>query len=211
MTQAQLARCAGLAKSHLWSIEAGRTQASLRVLNAIGGCLGADLAVRYFPGVGPRIHDRFQAPMIEALIRVLHPDWQPQPEVGVPAAKGVLDLVLRCRRNGIVVACECHSELRRLEEVLRRLGEKADGLGGQLDAGQSVSRLLLLRSTDATRSIVRAYKSTFSAAVPARTAEAVAALQDGKPWPGFALMWATVEGGRGKLLDGPPRGIEVGR
>jgi transcriptional regulator with XRE-family HTH domain len=211
VTQAQLARCVGMAQSHLWKIEAGEAQPSLRVLLAIGSCLGADLGVRYFPGLGPRIHDRFQAPIVESLLRVLHDDWRAQLEVAVPAARGVLDLVLRRPTDGIVVACECHSETRRLEVVLRRLGEKAAALPGQLEGEPIVSRLLLLRSTNSTRSIARAYEATFATTFPARASAAVAALKNGEAWPGPGIVWARVEGGRAEILDAPPRGVRLGR
>ena len=181
------------------------------MLLAVGTCLGADLGVRFFPGIGPRIHDRFQAPMVEALLRTLGPGWRPQPEVGVAAARGVLDLVLRRPRDGLVLACECHSELRRLEMVLRRLGEKADALAGQVDGAPKVSRLLLLRSTAATRSIARAYEATLAAAFPASTHEAVAALAGDTAWPGPAIVWARIEAGRAEILAGPPRGVRLGR
>jgi len=91
---------------------------SLEVLTAIGAVLGCDLSVRYFPGSGPRIRDRFQAPIVEALIGILDQSWVPQPEVPVMRpVRGVIDLVIR--REIEVVACEVQSELRRLEQVLR--------------------------------------------------------------------------------------------
>jgi transcriptional regulator with XRE-family HTH domain len=211
LSQAALARCAGIDPAHLHRIESGKAWASPDVLIAIGACLGADLSVRYFPGNGPRLHDRFQAPMIEALIRETGPAWRAQPEVAVPAARGVIDLVLRRAVDRQVVACECHSELRRLEIVLRRLGEKADVLGGQLDQEQGASRLLLLRSTEATRTIAKAYEATLSTAFPARTAEAIEALRGEAPWPGNAIVWARVERGRAAILDGSPRSVRVGR
>jgi transcriptional regulator with XRE-family HTH domain len=212
VTQAELRRCAGLAQSYLSEIESGHAQPTLRILLAIGHCLGADLSVRFFPGSGPRIVDRFQAPMVEALLRILGSHWRAQPEVPVAAARGVLDLVLRRRDASLVVACECHSELRRLELVIRRLAEKADALPGQVDGDVVVSRMLLLRSTAATRSIARSYEATLAAAFPARSADAVAALNTGgTEWPGPVIVWARGDGGRTVILDGPPRGVRVGR
>ena len=211
VSQSQLAGCAGLTQGYLWQVEAGRAKPSISALVAIGHCLGADLGMRYFPGFGPRIHDRFQAPMIEALIRTLGPDWSAHPEVAVPAARGVLDIVLRRASDGLVVACECHSELRRLEIVIRRLGEKADALAGQLDASPTVSRLLLLRSTAATRATARAYEATLTAAFPGRTAAAVASLRRGGEWPGPTIVWARLQAGRAEILEGPPRRLTVGR
>ena len=211
VTQSALARCTGLEHSYVWKIEAGQAQPTVKALLAIGHCLGAELGMRYFPGVGPRIHDRFQAPMIEALIRTLGPGWSAQPEVGVPAARGVLDLVLSRSSDGLVVACECHSELRRLEIVIRRLGQKADALVGQLDPSPTVSRLLLLRSTAATRAIARAYEATLTASFPGSTAAAVDSLRHGGGWPGPAIVWARLQAGRAEILEGPPRGVTVGR
>lgn len=61
------------------------------------------------------------------------------------------------------------------------------------------------------REAVNAGAATLRAAYPARAADAVAALRNGEPWPGPAIAWMTVEQGRARLLDAPPRGISVGR
>jgi transcriptional regulator with XRE-family HTH domain len=211
ISQAELARCAGIAQSYLWRIEAGLAQPSIEVLVAVGACLGADFGARYFPGTGPRLRDRLQAPIVEALIRELGSPWRAQPELAVPAARGVVDVVLSRSTDGSVVACECHSELRRLEMVLRRLGEKADALSAQLNLRQGASRLLLLRSTEATRAIARAYEATLAAAFPARTADALAALRGDAEWPGPAILWARMERAGASILEAPPRGVRVGR
>ena len=50
-----------------------------------------------------------------------------------------------------------------------------------------------------------------AAAYPARAADAVASLTADRPWPGAALLWANVELGHARILDGPPRGVTVGR
>ena len=211
VSQAALAGCARIDPAHLLRIERGTTNASLEVLTAIAACLGSDLSLRMFPTSGPRLHDRFQAPMVEALLRSLGPDWSARPEVAVPSARGVIDLVLRRSADRLVIACECHSEIRRLDLALRRLSEKANGLHLQLDDEPEVSRLLLLRSTVATRALARAYESTFAAAFPARCERAVAALRGVTPWPGPAIVWARVEGGKAEILGTPPRGVRVGR
>jgi transcriptional regulator with XRE-family HTH domain len=212
VTQAQLARCSGIAQSFLWRIEAGEAEASMATLRAIGACLGADLGVRFFPGAGPRLHDRFQAPIIEALLRIRHASWAAQPEVPVPAARGVIDLVLTRATDRCTIACECHSELRRLEVVLRRGAEKAEAIGQRFEAGPPASSLLLLRSTESTRAIARAYEATLSAAFPGRAADAYAALTSpDAPWPGSSILWARLGSTGAEILDKPPRGVRVGR
>ena len=61
---------------HLARIEVGTVEPGFAVLIAIGDVLGADLSVRLYPTTGPRVHDRIQAPIIEALFGILHPRWQ---------------------------------------------------------------------------------------------------------------------------------------
>lgn len=212
VTQLRLAACAGIAQSYLWKIEHGQGQPSLETLTAIGACLGADLGVRYFPGTGPRIRDRMQAPMIEALLRCLDPHWRGMPEVPVPAARGVIDLVLTRERDRSTVVCECHSEVRRLELVLRRAFEKTVAIGPRFEEGRAPTTLLLLRSTEGTRAIAKAYQSTLGEAFPGRAADAFAALTCAEvAWPGSTLLWATVTGGHAEILSVPPRGVHVGR
>lgn len=210
-TRADLARCAGIDPAHLWRIEAGTANPSLDALVALSSCLGADLGIRMFPVAGPRLHDRFQAAMVEALIRSLGRTWRPEPEVLVPAARGVIDLVLSRTLDQLSIACECHSELRRLDVVLRRLAEKEEALRAQIDPGRTASSLLLLRSTRATREIAKAYGGTLAAAFPSRTIEVLDALRGATAWPGRGIVWARVEGGKAEILDAPPRGVRVGR
>ena len=210
-SSAGLARCAGMDRAHVGRIEAGTANPSIEALVALASCLGMEIGVRMFPVAGPRLHDRFQAPMVEALVRCLGTQWRPQPEVVVPAARGVIDLVVGRTLDRLAVACECHSELRRLEAVVRRLSEKEEALRVQLGATHTVSSMLLLRSTRATREVAAAYEATLMAAFPARTADVLAALRGTAAWPGRGIVWATVEGAKAEVLPGPPRGVRVGR
>jgi hypothetical protein len=150
--------------------------------------------------------------MIETLLHLRHASWSAKPEVAVPAARGVIDLVLARESDRCLVACECHSELRRLELVLRRSAEKAEALAPRFEGGVPASSLLLLRSTESTRAIARTYESTLMAAFPGRSADAFAALTSSTArWPGSAILWARVEAGRAEILGSPPRGVRVGR
>ena len=211
VTRAELARCAGIHRAYLGRIELGNASPSLETMIALSTCLGADLGVRLFPTAGPRLHDRFQAPMIEALIQRLGPAWRSRPEVPVPAARGVIDLVLTRSLDHLTIACECHSELRRLEAVLRRAGQKAEALRAQIDGPGSVSTLLLVRSTSTMRAIAKTYEGTLAAAYPAAPMDAIPALEGNAARPGPAILWATIERGRAEILDGPPRGVRLGK
>jgi transcriptional regulator with XRE-family HTH domain len=208
---AELSRATGIDDAHISRIEAGTANPSLEVLIALGLALGADLGVRYFAGSGPRIHDRFQAPMSEAFLAALHPRWGADLEVGVSSpTRGVIDVVLHPRLAGPVIATELQSDLRRLEQQIRWGREKSEALATRL--GTDVSQLLVLRSTVRTRELARQYETMMRTAFPARTADAVAALTTADAtWPGPAVIWMHVEGPRASLMRHPPPGVRLGR
>lgn len=217
LSLAGLARAASIHPTHLTRIETGSVIASIPVLMAIGVALGCDTSFRYFAGAGPRLHDRFQAPMTEGFLRRLD-DRRWAPEVEVPITepgRGVIDLVLSERRAPMVVATEMQSRIDRLEQQIRWMAEKADGLGARRRAigqQQIVSRLLVLRSTLETRELARQFERTLATAYPARATDVVKALTTpDAPWPGAGLVWMRVEKGVAHLLDGPPRGVPLGR
>jgi len=220
-SQASVARAAGIDRAHLCRIEAGAARPSTLVLVHVAAALGAELSVRLFTGVGPRIVDRVQAPMVEALLRMLDRRWVATPEVPVVApARGVVHVVLHDPGAGLLVACEVHSQIRRLEQQIRWIAEKELALPSSVVARSAASltgsmpatsRLLVLRSTTANRDLARRFFATLAAAFPARSSEAVAALRGDAAWPGPAIVWVRVERGTATPLDGPPRGVALGK
>ena len=186
---------------------------------AIGLALGADLSVRYFSGAGPRLHDRFQAAMVERVLRSLDARWSAAVEVPVTEpSRGVIDLVLTDRLSQVVVAVEVQSELRRLEQQLRWIAEKADGLSTRLaDARRlanpgEVSRLLVLRSTVTTREIARRYETMLATSYPARTRDVIQALTTSTArWPGAGIVWMHIHGTDTTLMPHPPPHVSLGR
>ena len=126
-------------------------------------------------------------------------------------------MVLVDRAESTIVSGEAHGELRRIELQLRRAAEKTDALASATGwpwgaEGARVCRLLVLRNCRAMRKLVGALPAVFEAAYPGRCEEAVAALiGPGGRFPDAAIAWVDVDGGRTRLLAGPPRGIEVGR
>lgn len=219
LTLTELGAVVGVHRSHLARIEDGRAAPSLEVLTAIGIALGADLGVRYFAGVGPRLVDRFQALMVEAFVRSLHPRWTVRLEVPVTSpARGIVDAALIDSLSPIAIASEVQSEIRRLEQQVRWNNEKAHGLAARLSEefapgpGPVVSRLLVLRSTTSTRDVANRYQATLAAAYPARTEDVVRALTTAAaPWPGAGIVWMSLNAGQALLLGHPPRGVRLGR
>ena len=213
ITGTAIARAAGIDRAHLTRIESGDSAASLAVLNWIAQALGADISIRLYPGTGPRLRDHVQAAITEVLLKSANPRWRRNVEVAVRRpVRGVIDVVLD--DDHTIVATEVHSEIRRLEQQIRWMREKAEAIPSSelfgLQAAESkraISRLLVLRSTSATRDLARRYGEILRAAYPAPTRDAYAALIGEAGWPGPAIIWAAVDRGIARLLDRPPRGV----
>lgn len=213
VSQRRLALAAGVSRAHLGAIEAGEAEPSIEVLGRIGAALGADLSVRFFEGTGPRLRDHLQTPMANELLAQSRAAWAGRVEVVVTRpVRGVIDVVLDEREGATTVAAEIHSQLRRIEQQIRWQHQKTEALA-ELDelAGRHVSQLLVLRNTAALRAAVRGAAGVMAAAYPARAVDAVAALRGEGAWPGAAIVWMNVELGIASLIDGPPRGVSVGR
>jgi transcriptional regulator with XRE-family HTH domain len=221
LSQRALAAAAEIDQGYLSQIEAGDREPSLAVLLAIGDVLGADLIVHLYPTTGPRIHDRIQAAMVEALFGVLDQRWKRLVEVPVRRpARGFIDVVLSDPTAGLVVAVEAQSQIRRVEQQLRWSTDKAESLPSAAiwpvlapadRPPPAISQLLVLRSTRPMRDLARAYESTLASAFPAKTTDIHRSLTESAQWPGPGVLWVAVEGGVGRIFDHPPRGVPLGR
>jgi transcriptional regulator with XRE-family HTH domain len=215
-SKAAIAREAGVDRTFYGRIETASAHASLESLVAVAIAMGADLSIRLYPGRGPRLTDRHSARMIETILGSLAPMWVPHPEVYVTRPiRGFIDVALERRDQRLLVVAEFESMLPRLEQQIRWASEKAAAIASSDLVGPGpapqISRLLVLRSTESTRSIARKFEATLRAAFPARSREAVESLRTGSPWPGNAIIWIRIDGDRVELLDGPPRGVALGR
>jgi transcriptional regulator with XRE-family HTH domain len=204
----------GVDPSHLSRVLAGDHAISHDALVAVATGLGYDVSVRLFESTGPRVRDRIQVRMDEALLDALSPRWAPRLEVAVyRPVRGVIDVVLQDRETADLVAGESHSALSAVEQQIRWAGQKADALDSargwpwtEVPCTPRVSSLLILRSCAANLALVATLPLTFRAAYPEATEAAVAALRGSRtPWPGSAIVWVVVDGARTRLLDGVPR------
>lgn len=208
ISHAALARAAGISPSYLAEVLAGKAEPTLQTYGRLAIPLGADLVARLYSNTGPLIRDRHQARILEALLEVRHPRWEPFTEVGVRApARGWIDLALHEPRERVMLASEIESELRRLEQQVRWSTEKAQSLPSwegwpALGATPTISRLLVVRRTRATRDVARTFSAQLRVAFPAHPDDAIAALTGTQPWPGPALIWVALEKDRVRFLAG---------
>ncbi len=213
VSQITLAGAAGVSRAYLCEIEAGRAMPSLDVLAWVAAALGGEVSVRMYPGSGPLVRDHLQLAMGEALLQITDRTWSPRLEVPITApTRGFADLLLYDPSRAQAVEVELHSQLRRVEQQLRRSQAKAEALATSLPPGTEMHRLLVLRSAEGTRHLVAVNQTLFATAFPANVPQAHAALRDRTlRWPGDVLLWATVTNGHARILPAPPRGIRVGR
>ena len=135
--------------------------------------------------------------------------WRPHLEVGVlRPVRGFIDAVFERRDYPLLVVTEFESSLPRLEQQIRWAAEKAGAIASSDIVGPGpvppASRLLVLRSTESTRSLARTFEATLRTAYPAASRDALDSLRTGSRWPGHAIIWVRIDGDRVDILDGPP-------
>jgi len=218
MSIRRLAHEAAIDAGYLSQVLAGLRSPSTAVLVALTTVLGADLSVRVYPTTGPTVRDGIQARIGEELLRIAAPTWRPSIEVPVyRPVRGFIDVVFDEPILAVTIATEIQSRVDRLEQQVRWAQDKAQSLPSSelwrfVDQERSISRMLVLRSTGATREIARRFQSTLAAAYPANSGDVFKALTvAGTAWPGAGILWADVHGDAVRVLERPPRGVSLGR
>lgn len=200
LTLAELARASGVDASFMRRIEAGKQGASLDTYARLAVVLGADLSVRFYPTTGATIRDRHQSAIAEALLGIAHPRWVQFAEIAVRRpSRGWIDLGLLESKAAVFVATEIESGLRRLEQQIRWAEAKAAALPSwdgwaRLDPEPSISRLLIVRETRATRDVAEEHRRLLRAVYPADPRDALDSLKGSGAWPGPAILWAAPMG-----------------
>jgi hypothetical protein len=208
VSHAALSRSACVPSSFLSRVFAGTARPSLETYARLTAALGADLSARVYPNTGPSIRDRHQSGIIEATLEASHPRWRRFTEVGVRRpARGWIDLVLHDDRERLLVACEIESTLWRIEQLVRWSTEKAEALPSSslwptMPDSPTISRLLVVRWTRATRTAAADAARQLRVAYPGHPDEALGSLTGTQPWPGPSLVWAKARSGGFELVGG---------
>jgi transcriptional regulator with XRE-family HTH domain len=209
LTIAAIAAAADLSPQYVSHIIAGTERPTLEAYGRLAAVLGADLHARLYPNTGPAIHDRHQAPVLEFLLASRHARWAASTEVLVRApTRGWVDAAFHEPREGVIVATEIEEGLRRLEQLIRWSGAKAESLPsweGWAQLGEpapAVSRLLVVRRTRTSRRTAAEFAQQLRVAYPAHPDDAIASLRRTQPWPGAALIWVVEEAGRVRFAAG---------
>ena len=196
MSVSALARAAGLDSRFVGEIESGVANPSIETCTRLAMVLGADLPLRLYPNTGPLIRDHVQAAVAEVILGAAHPRWARFTEIAVRRpSRGWIDLGLFDPHAATFVASEIHSELRRLEQLIRWGEEKAAGLPSwdgwaRLAGTPAISRLLIVRETRTNRAIADEHRRLLRTAFPGDGRDALESLTGVAAWPGAAILWA---------------------
>jgi transcriptional regulator with XRE-family HTH domain len=195
LSQAAVAREAGIARSVATRLEAGDPGITLRTRFRIATVLGADLRLTAYADSGPLIRDTAQSALVEQLLSVADPRWRARVEAPIPGpGRRSVDLLLDGSAEMVMVEIETH--VSSLEEIIRELHAKRQTLVASLESTrpglvqQPIHVVLALPVTRHHRSIAAAHPRTIATAFPASSAAMERALGNAsEPWPGDGILW----------------------
>ena len=121
-------------------------------------------------------------------------------------ARGWIDIVLHDSRASQMVAVEVESHIRRIEQQVRWALMKADSLpsweGWPSGGDSTISQVLIVRRTRATRATAVEFARQLAVAYPAHPEDALASIRGSAPWPGAVLIWALIGPRAVRFLSG---------
>jgi transcriptional regulator with XRE-family HTH domain len=172
LTQATLARAAGMARSTYADLERGRTQAvNLLSASIVSAALGQDLSLKLYP-FGSPVRDAAHLRLLNEFGERLSPVWRRTLEAPIPIDGDgrAWDLLL----NGPVsIGVEAETRLGDAQALLRAMHSK------QRDS--AVERIVLIaRGSKHNRGVIREWLPLLREAFPLTTAEIMRALHDGR-------------------------------
>jgi len=181
LTQHQLGAAVGLSDSEVSRIERGQAlHVPYETLVLIAAVLGLDIPLRTFPA-GEPIRDIAQLTLL-AKLRGLLPDglrWRTEVPLVIPGDRRAWDAVIEGR--GWRVPVEAESRLRDVQACSRRVALKRRD-------DQSAVVILLVADTRHNRRVLRLAGPDLAAEFPIRSIAAVAALANGEPPSGSAIV-----------------------
>ena len=178
LTQAQLARLAGVSQSVVSRAERATRRIEWSTACALASATGHELSLRLFPADGVRLRDRGQLQAVQAIVTDAHPSWHPSVEqpVGLRDRRAA-DLVLRGPHESIHI--EVERGLVNLQAQLRAAQLKRAALVEQF--GQAVRLVIAVPGTRRSRRLVGDLLLTFRTALPASSRAVWASIRSSSP------------------------------
>lgn len=186
LTQAQLARLAGVSQSVVSRAERASRRIDWSTACALASATGQELSLKLFPMNGVRLRDRGQVQAVQAIVANAHPSWHPTIEQPVGRQdRRAADLVLRGPHETIHI--EVERALVDLQAQLRAAQLKRSALAEQF--GQAVRLVIAVPGTRRSRRLVGELLPTFRTALPASSREVWASIRSGSPLGTDGIMF----------------------
>jgi transcriptional regulator with XRE-family HTH domain len=172
LTQATIARAAGIARSTYADLERGRTaEVSLLRASILSAALGHDVSLKLYP-FGPPVRDIGHLRLMRRLVEQLSPAWRLTHEAPIPIVGDGRAWDLRLD-GPASIGVEAETRPGDLQALERKIHLK------QRDSG--VMRVVLLvRGTRRNRMLIRELLPVLRAAFPLGTVEVMRALREGR-------------------------------
>ena len=188
VSQAEVARAIGIARSVVCRLEQGDPSISPRIRARAGSALGADFRIGIYPAGAAVIHDAAHARIVEMILRRRHPSWTATVEAPVPGP-GRRSTDIRMDRDRDIVLMEVETHVHALEAIIREGTEKRMALANAV-SDRRIHVVLVLPPTRHHRALVRAHPAIVATAFPAHDADLARSLSNGSAWPGDGILWA---------------------
>jgi transcriptional regulator with XRE-family HTH domain len=189
LTQADVARAIGVARSVVSRIEAGSAGASLRTRFRLIVVLGSRLRLPVYPDGTPILHDAPHARIVDRLLATRNPRWLATLEAPVPGP-GARSTDVRLDSQDDVVLFEVESHVRQWEEIVRECQSKREHVRASAAVDVRVHSVLVLPPTRHHRELVAAHTASVNVAFPVASSTLEQVLRDPEArWPGDGLLW----------------------
>lgn len=177
LTQAQVARLAGVSQTEVGRAERGIGDHSLDARCRLAAACGHELGWRLYPVATVRLRDSGQLAIAQAIVQAAHPNWQARLELPVaPGDRRAADLVLTSATE--ILHVEIERALVDIQAQLRSGQLKREALAAQLK--RQVRLVIAVPDTRATRVRLSPFVELIARALPASSASTWRALRSGE-------------------------------
>jgi transcriptional regulator with XRE-family HTH domain len=201
LTQAKMARLAGITQQQASLVERGIGDASLVTRSKLAAACGYELGWRLYPVASVRLRDSGQMALAQAIVAAAHPSWRSRLEV--PVAPGDLraaDMVLTGPAQ--ILHIEIERGLVDFQAQLRSAQLKRDLIA--LQAQQPVRLVIAVPDRTSTRQRMAPVEQLLIQALPASSQTIWRTIRNGEPLNDGGILFVRASGRPTKRLPRIP-------
>ncbi len=192
LTQAKMARLAGLSQQQASQAELGAGDVSLEARCRLAAACGHELGWRLYPVSTPRLRDSGQLAIAQTIVNAADGRWKARLEVPVaPGDRRAADLLLSGANEFLHI--EIERALVDFQAQLRAAQLKREALGEHED--RPIRLVLAVPDSRATRARLAPFDQVIARALPATSATAWRAIRGGEPLGADGMLFVRARRG----------------